>query len=299
MAFSGNGNLWVEKVRSMAKYDSTFAESIAPVVGFSEDIIEVIKKPVELMTNDEAETFLEGLGEVTKEVSEVTPIVREFAPLLEPEEPETLSQIKSKYATGGLVKGKDDVPFTKEDPADRKDPRTGKPYSDQMARLGLAEGGSTSQSRMLEINDYLRGKGYNKKARAGILANIAVETGNTYNPFEQEKGNSKKGYGLFQLTGKRKDYNNWMKENNFNEQTVDNIPMQLEYMHETIYGNELMGTKKGREIGGGTASKLQQSFATGTPEEIALSFSNEWEKPGIPHNDRRVKKATELFNIID
>ncbi len=70
-------------------------------------------------------------------------------------------------------------------------------------------------------------------------------------------------------------------KNNFDEQTVDNIPMQLEYMHETIYGNELMGTKKGREIGGGTASKLQQSFATGTPEEIALSFSNEWEKPGI------------------
>jgi len=152
---------------------------------------------------------------------------------------------------------------------------------------------------MLEINNYLKGKGYSKEARAGILANISVETGDTYNPFEQEKGNSKKGYGLFQLTGKRKDYNNWMKENNFDEQTVDNIPMQLEYMHETIYGNELMGKKRGREIGDPTASRLQKSFSKGTPEEIALSFSNEWEKPGIPHNDRRVKKATELFNIID
>ena len=203
------------------------------------------------------------------------------------------------YSTGGLVKGKDDVPFTKENPADRKDPRTGKSYSDQIARLGLSEGGNLSKSRMLEINNYLKGKGYSKEARAGILANISVETGDTYNPFEQEKGNSKKGYGLFQLTGKRKDYNNWMKENNFDEQTVDNIPMQLEYMHETIYGNELMGTKKGREIGGGTASKLQKSFLEGTPESIALSFSKAWEKPGIPHNDRRVKKATELFNIID
>ena len=45
------------------------------------------------------------------------------------------------YSSGGLVKGKDNVPFTKEDPADRKDPRTGKPYSDQMARLGLQDGG--------------------------------------------------------------------------------------------------------------------------------------------------------------
>jgi len=141
MAFSGYGNLWVEKGRNMAKYDSSFFESVAPVVGFMEDVSEIGRKPLELITNDEAETFLEGLGEFTKEVSEVTPIVREFAPLLEPEEPETLSQIKSKYATGGLVKGKDDVPYTKENPADRVDPNTGKPYSDQMARLGLAEGG--------------------------------------------------------------------------------------------------------------------------------------------------------------
>jgi hypothetical protein len=140
-AFSGNGNLWVEKARNMAKYDSTFAESVAPVVGFTEDMFEIITTPVKLMTDDEANTLLEVIGETTKEVSEVTPIVREFAPLLEPEEPETLSQIKSKYATGGLVEGKDDVPYTKENPADRVDPNTGKPYSDQMARLGLAEGG--------------------------------------------------------------------------------------------------------------------------------------------------------------
>ncbi len=143
MAFSGYGNLWIEKIRNMAKYDSTFAESIAPVVGFSEDIFEIGKKPIELMTNDEAETFLEGLGATAKEVSEVTPIVREFAPLLEPEEPETLSQIKSRYATGGLVKGKDDVPYTKENPANRVDPFTGQPYSDQMARLGFVNGGPT------------------------------------------------------------------------------------------------------------------------------------------------------------
>ncbi len=44
-------------------------------------------------------------------------------------------------STGGLVEGKDNVPFTKEDPADRVDPNTGLPYSDQMARLGLDEGG--------------------------------------------------------------------------------------------------------------------------------------------------------------
>ena len=57
------------------------------------------------------------------------------------------------YATGGLVKGKDDVPFTKEDPADRVDPRTGLPYSDQMARLGLAEGSGVKLNKATKNNN--------------------------------------------------------------------------------------------------------------------------------------------------
>jgi len=41
------------------------------------------------------------------------------------------------FAKGGLVEGKDDVPYTKENPADRVDPFTGQPYSSQMEELGL------------------------------------------------------------------------------------------------------------------------------------------------------------------
>jgi len=41
------------------------------------------------------------------------------------------------FAKGGLVKGKDDVPYTKENPANRVDPFTGQPYSSQMEELGL------------------------------------------------------------------------------------------------------------------------------------------------------------------
>ena len=47
-----------------------------------------------------------------------------------------------QYATGGLVSGPK-VTDTKEDPADRVDPFTGLPYSEQMDRLGFAEGGMT------------------------------------------------------------------------------------------------------------------------------------------------------------
>ena len=50
---------------------------------------------------------------------------------------------RKEYSTGGLVSGPE-VPDTKEDPADRVNPFTGSPYSDQMARLGLQDGGEAN-----------------------------------------------------------------------------------------------------------------------------------------------------------
>ena len=147
--YSGYGNLWVEKGRNMAKYDSTFFESIAPVTGFIEDLFEIVKTPIKLMTNDEAETLLEGIGATAKEISEVTPIVREFVPLLESEE-EDKSDLKRGYTTGGLVEGEDTVPYTKEDPADRVNPYTGEPYQEQMDRLGFSNGGENIFSKLID-----------------------------------------------------------------------------------------------------------------------------------------------------
>ncbi len=48
--------------------------------------------------------------------------------------------IRQQKVEGGFITGPE-VPDTKEDPADRVDPFTGEPYSDQMARLGLQDGG--------------------------------------------------------------------------------------------------------------------------------------------------------------
>ena len=51
---------------------------------------------------------------------------------------------RSNYARGGIVEGEDNVPFTKEDPADRINPYTGEPYQEQMDRLGFDNGGEAS-----------------------------------------------------------------------------------------------------------------------------------------------------------
>ena len=145
-AFSGNGNLFVEKGRNIAKYDSTLFESIAPVAGFAEDLYEIVETPIKLMTDDEADTLLEVAGATVKEVSEVTPIVREIAPFVEEAlEEEDKSELRRGLSKGGIIEGPE-VPFTKEDPADRVNPYTGEPYQDQMDRLGFLSGGSTLQS---------------------------------------------------------------------------------------------------------------------------------------------------------
>ena len=58
---------------------------------------------------------------------------------------EFLKSERLPKSTGGLVEGKDNVPQTKEDPADRVNPITGLPYSDQMGRLGFSKGGGLAQ----------------------------------------------------------------------------------------------------------------------------------------------------------
>ena len=46
-------------------------------------------------------------------------------------------ELREQKVTGGLVEGTEEVPYTKENPADRIDPFTGEPYTAQMEELGF------------------------------------------------------------------------------------------------------------------------------------------------------------------
>ncbi len=61
--------------------------------------------------------------------------------------PEELMRLTK--SVGGIVEGEDNVPFTKEDPADRVDPFTGEPYQEQMSRLGFKHGGPHSAAETI------------------------------------------------------------------------------------------------------------------------------------------------------
>ena len=137
--FSGLPTVWVEKVRNIIKYGGDdFMENIAPVLGYMQDLSEIFTTPIIKMNDEEADEFIDVLGATGKEALEVVPFGKRVVKTIE--DATEVESIDTKYySTGGIVKGKDDVPYTKEDPADRVDPRTGLPYSDQMARLGLSK----------------------------------------------------------------------------------------------------------------------------------------------------------------
>ena len=86
--------------------------------------------------------------DVMLEIDEISKILRQLPVLIEENKIEEklpskdtreqlFKDLRLSKATGGLIEGKDDVPYTKENPADRVDPFTGQPYSAQMEELGL------------------------------------------------------------------------------------------------------------------------------------------------------------------
>jgi hypothetical protein len=60
---------------------------------------------------------------------------------------------RQTFVTGGLVEGVEDVPFTKEDPAERINKFTGEPYQEEMTRLGFKEGGVLDLIRLNRGDD--------------------------------------------------------------------------------------------------------------------------------------------------
>ena len=92
---------------------------------------------------DEFYDIVSDINEIDRQLSNLPVLIDdEIYKVMEEEEsqPEQVFERLQKTA-GGIVRGPD-VPFTKENPADRINPLTGEPYQEQMSRLGFAEGGS-------------------------------------------------------------------------------------------------------------------------------------------------------------
>ena len=142
---------------------------------------------------------------------------------------------------------------------------------------------ATSKEQVVSL---LREKGYSDAAIAGIIGNIDVETGGTFDYQQKQKKGS--GYGLFQFDFLKKYYNKWLKDNNLK----DSAKSQVDFFHDTVYGDSK------DIIGQGTALKVQAALQQNDPELIASDVSDLWLKPGKPHTQRRINSALSAFNSL-
>lgn len=153
----------------------------------------------------------------------------------------------------------------------------------QMSDVVTVPKGTNPNENKALVKSYLESIGYSPAAVAGIMGNIAVETGSTFDPSLKQKGGN--GYGLFQYDFMRKYYEQYLKSNN----KKDGIQSQIDYMDDVINGKVNMMSAANRK-------KLKEALNTlDDPQEIARIFMEIFENPGVPHLDKRTKAAKEIY----
>jgi len=134
----------------------------------------------------------------------------------------------------------------------------------------------------------LKRAGWNTLDIPALMGNISVETGGTFDPLQQEKDG--KGHGIFQLTGKQlKDYRKWLGDK------VDTRYTQALFVRENIYGSH---GNVPHDIGWRARGMLTDSFGgEGSTEDKTRVFSDVYERPEVPHMDRRIEEALKYNDI--
>ena len=125
----------------------------------------------------------------------------------------------------------------------------------------------TKSSPQTDILNYLKEKGYSDKAAAGILANIELETGGTFDYQQKEKKGD--AYGLFQFDFMKPYYEDYL----LREGKDDSMEAQIDFMDDVVKGNEEM-------LGGKERAILKGELFSGKfePDRIAKSFNSIFEK---------------------
>ena len=133
-----------------------------------------------------------------------------------------------------------------------------------------------------------------ESAISGILANIDVETGGTFDHTTEQRGG--KGYGLFQFDDQQGAYWDWLESTTLR----DSPEAQIQFVADAIYNDkyDAEGLFTGAlDIGGKSRKKIRKAFDEGSTFDITQVFSEEYERPSKPHMDKRVKSA-EGFDLF-
>lgn len=136
-------------------------------------------------------------------------------------------------------------------------------------------------------------KYFPSNAVPGIMGNIAVETGGSFDYKQKQRGGP--GYGLFQFDAQKGAYNKWLKSN----KEKDSAESQVKFVHDMIYSKA-----PSYDIGYGHRRELKGMFGmdpieVGTPE-LAYQFMRRYERPqqGKEHLDRRIQQAMKYDTLL-
>ena len=144
------------------------------------------------------------------------------------------------------------------------------------------------------IRKLLQDLNFGDGTTAGIMANIDVETGGSFDP-RQKQYSGGPGRGLFQMesgAGKLDEYQTWLK----NTGRQDSDASQIQFFRDTIYDPSGVRDIVGVDVVGfGNAEKLRNVLETDDPAKIAEAVSNLWERPSVPHMERRKEAAAKYM----
>lgn len=139
--------------------------------------------------------------------------------------------------------------------------------------------GDLNGDRAQEAMDYLqRELDLTPAQAAGIVGNLGVESGSGLDPAAIGDGGN--ALGIAQWNGGRMRALQAFAQSQGKSPT--DFGVQLQFL-----AHELKTSESGA---------LASLRATSTPQEAALAFSRDFERPGIPHNERRVALAEQAFD---
>lgn len=125
---------------------------------------------------------------------------------------------------------------------------------------------------------YLTSRGFAPHQAAGILGNLAQESG--FNP--RAVGDGGAAVGLAQWRGPRRAaLMDFATKSNRDPNAMET---QLDFLVDELQGSERRA--------------LDSLVSAKTPEEAAIAFSRDYERPGKPNNERRVGLAQRFMNSV-
>ncbi len=141
---------------------------------------------------------------------------------------------------------------------------------------------ATSNNRSLVLQ--LAKNTFGRIGGAAVVGNIFVETGGSFD-YQQRQSGGGPGYGLFQMENPMHNaYDAFMNTNHL----TDSAESQMKFAQNEV--------EHGSHIGAGNTKKIRDAFAGNDVKNATEVFCNIFEKPSVPHMDRRIAAAQEALN---